>query len=101
MPSHAGHPQVHQHDVGRARDREPHRLFAVRRRADDLDARQQVEQHRQPLAHDALVVGKQDPDRIVVGHAGRYSSTRNPSAVGAAASRPPSSSARSRIPVSP
>ena len=57
---------------------------------------EQPEQRAEPLAHDALVVGEQDAD-----HAGSHSSTRNPSAVGSAVSRPPSSSARSRIPVSP
>ena len=87
---------------GRAGGRERDRLLAVGGRADHLDAGQQLEQHRQALADDALVVGQQDADRVLVaGHAGRNSSTRKPSEVGAAASRPPSSSARSRIPVSP
>ena len=60
---------------------------------------EQPEQHAEALAHDPLVVGEQHPDRP--GHAGSHSSTRNPSAVGAAVSGPPSSSARSRMPVSP
>ena len=72
------------------------RLLAVGRRADQLDPVEQGEQRAEPFAHDALVVGEQDAD-----HAGSHSSTRNPSAVGSAVSRPPSSSARSRIPVSP
>ena len=71
-------------------------LLAVGRRAHQLDPVEQAEQRPQALAHDALVVGEQDPD-----HFGSHSSTRKPSAVGSALSRPPRSSARSRIPVSP
>ena len=48
------------------------------------------------LADDALVVGEQD-----AAYAGSQSSTRKPSSVGPAFRRPPSSSARSRMPVSP
>ena len=98
-PVAARHAQVHQHHVGGAGHREPHGLLAVGRRADDLDVREQADEHRQPLAHHALVVGEQHADRIVA-H-GRNSSTRNPSSVGPATSRPPSSSARSRMPVRP
>ena len=47
------------------------------------------------LADDALVVGQQHP------YDGSHSSTRKPSLVGPAFRRPPSSSARSRMPVSP
>ena len=67
----ARHPQVHQDHVGRTGDRQPHRLLAVGRRADDLDARQQAEQHREALADDPLVVGEQHADRIAGRHAGR------------------------------
>ena len=72
------------------------RLLAVGGRADELDAVEQAEQRPEPLAHDPLVVGEQDAD-----HAGSHSSTRKPSAVGSAHRRPPSSSARSRMPVRP
>ena len=48
------------------------------------------------LADHALVVGEHDPD-----HAGSHSSTRKPSPAGPALSCPPSSSARSRMPVRP
>src|ERR671935_69142 len=72
------------------------RLVAVRSGADYLDTRQQAEQRRQPLADDALIVREHDG-----GHAGTHSSTRKPAWVGAAVSFPPSSSARSRMPVRP
>src|SRR5262249_21184613 len=68
----------------------------VRRRPDEFDALEQAEQRAEALAHDALVVGEQDAD-----HAGSHSWTRKPSSVGSAQRRPPSNSARSRIPVSP
>ena len=90
------HTQVHQHDVGMQSLDELDRLLAVGGRADDLDAGQQAEQRRQALANDALVVREHDRR-----HAGTQSSTRKPAPVGPAASVPPSSSARSRIPVRP
>ena len=96
MPSHARHAQVHEHDVGVVAGRERDRLLPVGRRADQLDAVEQTEQRAEALAHDALVVGEQDAD-----HAGSHSSTRKPSPVGSAHRRPPSSSARSRMPVRP
>ena len=64
--------------------------------ADQLDPVEQPEQRAEPLADHALVVGEHDAD-----HAGSHSSTLNPSPIGPALSRPPSSSARSRMPVSP
>ena len=72
------------------------RLLAVGGGADELDPVEQAEQGAEALADDALVVGEQDAD-----HAGSHSSTRKPSVVGSARSRPPSSSARSRMPVRP
>ena len=96
MPSHARHPQVHQHDVGVVLGGERDRLLAVGGGADELDPVEQPEQRAEALADDALVVGEQDAD-----HAGSHSSTRKPSSVGPAFRRPPSSSARSRMPVSP
>ena len=71
------------------------RLLAVGGGADELDPVEQPEQRAEALADDALVVGQQDP------YAGSHSSTRKPSSVGPAFRRPPSSSARSRMPVSP
>ena len=73
------------------------RLLAVGRGGHQLDPVEQPEQRAQALAHDALVVGEQDADHC----AGSHSSTLKPSSVGPAFRRPPSSSARSRMPVSP
>ena len=95
----ARHAQVHQHDVRPQPVGERERLVAVGRRADDLDPGEQPEQGGESFADDALVVGDQDADGCV--HAGTHSSTRNPLPVGPAVSVPPSSSARSRMPVSP
>jgi len=64
--------------------------------ADGLDALHQAEHHAQPFVDHPLVVGDEHPN-----HAGTASSTRNPWPVGPALRVPPSSSARSRIPVSP
>ena len=75
---------------------ERERLLAVGGGADELDPVEQPEQRPEALADHALVVGEQDAD-----HAGSHSSTRKPSSVGPALRRPPSSSARSRMPVSP
>jgi hypothetical protein len=47
-------------------DGHAHRLLAVGRRAHDLDAGQQPEEHLQALADDALVVGQQDADRVIL-----------------------------------
>ena len=75
---------------------EVERLLAVGRGADELDPRQQPEQRAEALADHALVVGEENAY-----FAGSHSSTRKPSSVGPAFRRPPSSSARSRMPVSP
>src|SRR5581483_2373828 len=92
----ARHAEVHQDDLGAQPFDERDRLLAVGGAADDLEVGQQPEQRREPLAHDTLVVGEDDGR-----HAGTHSSTRNPAPVAPAESVPPSSSARSRIPVSP
>ena len=95
----AGHPQVHQHDVWPLLDRERQRLVAVGRGADHLDPGHQGEQGGESFPDHALVVSHQDADGLV--HPGTHSSTQNPAAVGAAVRVPPSSSARSFMPVSP
>ena len=93
------HPEVHQHDVWPQLDRQRECLVAIGCRAHHLDAREQPEQGAESLADHALVIGHQDADGAV--HAGTHSSTRNPLPVGPAVSVPPSSSARSLMPVSP
>ena len=96
MPSQRGIRRSIRTTSGRARAGERDGLLAVGGGPDHLDAVEQAEQRAEALAHDALVVGEQHAD-----HAGSHSSTQKPSSVGPASSRPPSSSARSRIPVSP
>ena len=121
-PVDARHAQVHEHDLGPVLGAERERLLAVGRGGHELDAVEQPEQRADALAHEALVVGEQDADRpvLTVGRGvarahrrsistadlastdvGSRSSTRKPSRVGSASSSPPSSSARSRIPVRP
>ena len=56
------HPQVHQHDVGPGGERESDRLLAVRGLAHDLEVVEQPEQGDEPVAHERLIVGDEDPD---------------------------------------
>ena len=58
----SGHSQVHEHDIAVALTNQTDRLFAVDRRAHDLDARAQSQQHFQALANQRLVVRDQDAD---------------------------------------
>ena len=60
---HHRHPDVHQHHVGVLAGGEGDGLGAVARLADDLDVGLTGEQHREPAAHERLVVGDHDPDR--------------------------------------
>ncbi len=93
------HPEVHQHDIWPQPDRQRDCLVAVGCRAHHLYPGEQPEQGAKSLADHALVICHQDADGRV--HAGTHSSTRNPLPVGPAVSVPPSSSARSLMPVSP
>jgi hypothetical protein len=93
----AGHAQVHQDHVRALLARQCQRLLTVGGRAHHLHPLQQVEQQHQPVSDYALVVGYHDAD----GHVGSHSVTRNPEPVGPADRVPPSSSARSRMPVIP
>jgi len=95
----AGHPQVHENDVWEQVNGQGDSLVTVSGGAHDLDLGQQAEHHRQPFTDHSLVVGDEDADRLV--HAGTRNSTRKPRCVSAVVSSPPSSSARSRIPVRP
>ncbi len=91
--------------VGTAADGDEALALAIRLRPDVvlMDLRmphcEQPEQGGESLADHALVIGHQDADGRV--QAGTHSSTRNPPPVGPAVSVPPSSSARSLMPVSP
>ncbi len=95
----AGHAQVHQYDIWVLLGRQRQGLCAVGGQADDLDAFEQPQQSAESLADYALVVGEEHANGL--GHAGTHSSTRNPLPVGPAVRAPPSSSARSLMPVSP
>ncbi len=92
----AWHAQVHEHDIGALTTRVLHCLDAVRRDAHDLDAVDQADEHRQPVAHHPLIVGDQHAN-----HPGTSSSTRQPVSVAPARIVPPARSSRSRIPASP
>ena len=63
-----------------ARD-QSHGVLAVLRLADDVDTRQQAEQHHEALADGGLVV-RDDDARAASGHVGILSSTCQPSAAG-------------------
>lgn len=100
---HQRHSDVEQADVGAQLERQADCLAPVGGRADHFDVGLGVEQHRQPGAHDGLVVGDEDPDaHRGVPVRGRTASTRQPrSAAGPAWKVPPSSEARSRMPTRP
>ncbi len=84
------------------------RLLPVGGGAEHLDIVEQVEDQLEALADNALIVGEDHADRAT-GHPGAHAgaasgshrATRKPSAVVPASSRPPSSSARSRMPLTP
>ncbi len=95
----AGHPQIHEDDVGEQVSGQGDGLVAIRGGAHDFDVRQKAQHHRQPFTDHSLVVSDQNTHRLA--HAGTRSSTRKPPRVIAVVSSPPSSSARSRIPVRP
>ena len=90
---HQRHSDVEQADVGAQLERQADCLAPVGGRADHFDVGLGVEQHRQPGAHDGLVVGDEDPDaHRGVPVRGRTASTRQPrSAAGPAWKVPPSS----------
>ena len=67
-PVHAGHPHVHDHDVGLAPLRELDRGLAVRGLADDAYVRRAREGKTEPFADDFVVVD--DQRRDLVSHGG-------------------------------
>ena len=76
---HAGHPDVHQHHVGRRTAAEVQGLATVAGLADDLDLRRGAEQHDEPGAHQLLVVDDRYPDHDrSSARAGRCARTRKP-----------------------
>ena len=117
------HPQIHEDDVRAVALGEHHGLFAVGRRGDGVDPRRDLQQRHQPFAHERLIVGDQDPDRVTHDWApgpwsetahgaawagpsdpartGTCSSTRQPFPRGPAVRVPPRACARSRMPWTP
>lgn len=59
----AGHPDVHEDDVGALLPGQSDRLGAVGRLADHLHVRLRVDEHTERAAQQCLVVGEQDTDR--------------------------------------
>ena len=111
------HVQVEQDRVGLVLGHQLQRLFAVRGRADHVDAGQAAEQQDKALADAGLVVGDDEAQRLVGGHrappsaaaaspplasaSGSSAVTAHSLSPGPASSVPFSSRSRSRIPVSP
>ncbi len=98
-PVHAGHAQVHHHHVGREPGGQRDRLPAVARLADHLEVGLGVAEHPQAGPDQLLVVDEQDADHAAA--PGSTVRTSQPAPAGPAVSTPPSTSTRSRMPVSP
>ena len=64
-PVHAGHPDVHQHDIGQVAPRLLDRLLAGAGLGDDLDVAGALEQRFEPGAQQRLVVGDDHPQARV------------------------------------
>jgi len=112
------HVEVHEDDVGPVRLHQVERLLAVGRGARNGDGVEQAQQHLEALADDPLVVDHEHADGYLAGrgvggrvghrlsHAGvlgvgRVSCSSKPSGLAAVRRLPPTSSARSRRPLSP
>ena len=102
--------QIEQDRVGLLLGHQGQRLFAVRGGADHLDAGQAAEQQDQSLADAGLVVGDDDPQRLVGAHrvtsssaaaSGSSAITVHSPSPASASSVPFSNRSRSRMPVSP
>src|SRR5919106_848526 len=97
-----GHLYVHQAHIGAQLAGQPYGVLPVARLADDLDAVQGAEDQPEPGAHQVLVVGDQHSDRHPATSRGKVASTAQPrSSAGPATQVPPSSAARSTMPVMP
>ena len=96
----AGHAQVEQRDVRTVLPHQRARLLAVGGRGHHLDPVGEAEQRHEPLADDGLVVRHDDAKRRRA-HAGTVTLTVKTSPSSCAVSSPPTSPARSRMPVMP
>ncbi len=98
----AGHPDVEQADIRSQLVRQPDRLVAVGGLPDDLDVGLRVEDQAQTGADDRLVVGDEHSDHRAPPTSGSDAVTvQPPPASGPAWNSPPSSRARSRMPMMP
>src|SRR5262249_9949656 len=100
----AGHPHIHEHEVGAKRAGALDGRAAVSGLADDLDALVAREDGFQARAHEVVVVDEEDPNRRLRHAAssppwyGRRARTRNAAPSRDASRAPPRSDARSRMP---
>ena len=102
--------QIEQDRIGLVFSHQFQRLFAVRGGAHHVDAGQAAEQQDQALADAGLVVGDDDPQRLVGSHraipssaaaSGSSAVTVQSFSFGPTRSVPSSNRSRSRMPVSP
>ena len=97
----AGHPQIHQHDVRTAGERQRDGLAPVGRLAQHLELRVAGEDAAQAVADDGVVVDDQQADDHA-GTAGTLAEIAVPSpGADSTASSPPTPVTRWRMPVSP
>ena len=117
QPVDAGHPDVHEHDVGVGLSGQFHRSGSVAGFADHDHAGLGVDEYPEAGSDEGFVVGDEHPDglghrsascvwRIAGHHCGfgtgsSASTSKPPSGCGAAVSRPDNARARSRIPSMP
>ena len=96
----ARHLEVEHDEVRLVLGGELDRAQPVARLRDDLEVGLELEQRRERLAHEVLVVGQQQPDHVARCGA-RPVRTKPPAASGAASTRPPTAAKRSRRPATP
>jgi beta-glucosidase-like glycosyl hydrolase len=101
-PVEAGHADVHQHDVGPHLPAARDRLVAVGGLGHNLDAVVGGKDRPQAGPHQVVVVAEQDPQRCHVAMPrGRCACNGKTPSCGPASNAPPSSIARSRMPITP
>src|SRR3954453_16123060 len=100
-PGPVGHADVENEHVGPEQDGLTDGIATRPGRADALVALDATDQGAQPLPDDRVVIGDQDPNGHRVAPSGIVTDTPPPSGTGPASYAPPTSTARSRIDVSP
>src|SRR5699024_8232492 len=76
-----GHAHVHQQHVGTVLLHQGHRLVAVIALTDHLDAGVGAQDHRQPGAHQGVVIDQSHTRHVVVGHGITALTSKRPSSV--------------------